>query len=153
MAEPNPRTGRLLQWIIAFKAFKAVTLVVLGVALLAARRSDPIDLLIRLALAVHLPLTSRIFDRLLRAVANLTIARETALAVAAFGYAILMGAEGYALHLRKAWARWFTIGATTSLVPIELYEIVREPHAGRILVLLANLAIIVYLFRRREIFE
>src|SRR5690348_333489 len=110
MAEPNPRTGRLLGWIIAFKAFKAATLVALGVALLAARHSDPIDLLIRLALAVHLPLTSRIFDRLLRTVSTLTIARETALGVAAFGYAVLMGSEGYALHLRKRWARWFTIG-------------------------------------------
>jgi uncharacterized membrane protein (DUF2068 family) len=153
MPEQQSRaTGHALAWIVAFKFFKSATLVVLGAALIAARHSDPVDLLIQLALAVHLPLTSRILERALTAVSNLTIAKETALAVAAFGYAGLMGAEGVALHSRKPWARWFTIGATCSLVPLEVYEIVREPHAGRILVLLANVAIVVYLLRRRELF-
>jgi uncharacterized membrane protein (DUF2068 family) len=154
MREQQPRAaGRALAWIIAFKFFKAATLVALGVTLIAVRRSDPVDLLIRLALAVHLPLTSRLLERALTAAANLTIAKETALAVAAFGYAGLMGAEGAALHSRKPWARWFTIGATSSLLPLEVYEIIREPHAGRILVLVANIAIVVYLVQRRELFE
>jgi len=153
MATSNHRPVSLLTWIIAFKFFKSATLAVLGVALLVARHSDPVDLLIRLALTVHLPLTSRVFERALLALANLTIARETALAIAAFGYSILMGAEGVALHLRKPWARWFTVGATCSLVPIEVYEIVREPHVGRVLVLVVNVAIVVYLIKRREIFE
>jgi uncharacterized membrane protein (DUF2068 family) len=57
------------------------------------------------------------------------------------------------LYLRKVWARWFTIIATSSLIPIELYEIARELHPLRVLVLLANLAIVVYLFTRKEVFE
>jgi uncharacterized membrane protein (DUF2068 family) len=64
-----------------------------------------------------------------------------------------MGAEGVALHLRKRWARWFTIVATSSLLPVELYEIAQEVHLMRILVFLANLAVIVYLVRRPEIFD
>ena len=63
-----------------------------------------------------------------------------------------MGAEGVALYLRKPWARWFTIGATSSLVPIELYEIIREIHPIRVLVLLVNIAIVIYLFVRKEMF-
>jgi uncharacterized membrane protein (DUF2068 family) len=143
----------LLAWIIAFKAFKSITLLALGIALLATRHDDPIDLLTRAALAIHLPLTSSLFDRALRFALNLSVGKQIALAITAFGYAVLMGSEGVALYLRKPWARWFTIGATSSLLPIELYEIVRELHPVRVLVLLANLAIVAYLYERKELFE
>ena len=143
----------VLPWIIAFKALKTLTLTVLGVLLLVNRHDDPVDLLTRLALAVHLPFTSRVFERAFRFAANLTMKKETALAFTAFAYAALMGTEGLSLYLRKPWARWFTVGATSSVLPIELYEIVREPHVVRVLVLVANLAIVVYLVRRRELFD
>jgi len=143
----------LLAWIIAFKAFKAPTLVALGLALLLTRRADPVDLFVRLALAVHLPLTSRVLNRLLALVANLTVTRETTLAITAFAYAALMGAEGLALYLRKPWARWFTIIATSSLIPIAVYEIARKPHVTRVLVLVVNVAIVIYLWIRRDLLE
>ncbi len=148
------RTPRsVLPWIVAFKAFKTLTLAALGVTLLVVRRTDPIDALVHFALAVHLPLTSRVFARALRFAGNLTVGKETALAVTAFGYAALMGTEGVGLYLRKPWSRWFTVGATGSLIPLELYELVREVHVVRLLVLVANVAIVVYLVRRRELFE
>jgi uncharacterized membrane protein (DUF2068 family) len=143
----------LLPWIVAFKAFKTLTLAALGVLLLVVRHSDPTHVLMRVALSVHLPLTSRAFEEALRFAASLTVTKETALAITAFGYAALMGTEGVGLYLRKPWSRWFTVGATSSLIPIEIFEIVRAPHAVRILVLIANAAIVVYLVRRRELFE
>jgi len=160
--DPNPRravTARIrirsspLSWIIAFKAFKTVTLTGLGVILLATQHDDPVDLLTRLALAIHLPLSSELFDRALGFALNLTVGKQIALAITAFGYAVLMGSEGIALYLRKRWARWFTIGATSSLLPIEVYEIVRDVRPLRVLVLLANVAIVVYLFQRKELFD
>jgi len=102
---------------------------------------------------VHIPLTSRLFDRALAWVSSLTITRQTALATTAFGYAALIGMEGVALYQRKPWARWFTIVATSSLMPIEVDEIVREPHPIRVFVLLANIAVVIYLVRRKELFE
>jgi len=147
------RRLNVLGWIVAFKAFKSLSLTAVGIVLLTVRHRDPVDLLMTAALAIHLPLTSRIFARLLAIAVNLTIRQETALALTAFGYAALMASEGIGLHLRKPWARWFTIGATSSLVPIEVYEILREPHAVRLLVFAANVAIIVYLVKRREAFD
>ncbi|HMF98950.1 MAG TPA: DUF2127 domain-containing protein [Vicinamibacterales bacterium] len=142
-----------LMWIIAFKAFKTVSLVALGITLLATRRGDPVDLLTRFALAVHLPLSSELFDRALRLAMNLTLRRQTAIGVTALGYALLMGSEGIALYLRKPWARWFTIIATSSLLPIEIYEIVREVRPLRVAVLLANVAVVIYLVKRKDLFE
>ena len=91
----------VLTWIIAFKAVKTTILTAVGVGLLTVRDADPVDVLLRLALAFHLPLTSRLLNRL----------------------------------------------------PIELYEIAREMHPIRVLVLLANVAIVVYLCRRKDVFE
>jgi uncharacterized membrane protein (DUF2068 family) len=147
------RRRRVLGWIIAFKASKAVALLALGIVLLSTRHSDPLDLFVRLALTVHLPLSSRLLERLLAFISGLTITRQAALAMTAFGYAALMSSEGIALYLRKPWARWFTIIATSSLIPIEVYEIVRKTNVFRLLVLLINVAIVAYLWQRRDLLE
>ena len=143
----------VLSWIIAFKAFKAIILTAVGVALLTLRHADPMAVVIRLALAFHLPLTSRLLDRLLTSLSRLTLTRETALAITAFGYTILMATEGVSLYCRRPWARWFTVIATSSLIPVEVYKIIRQIHAVRVIVLLGNLAIVVYLWSRRDVFE
>jgi uncharacterized membrane protein (DUF2068 family) len=46
-----------------------------------------------------------------------------------------------------------TVVASSSLVPVEIYEIVREVHPIRVVVLVINVAIVVHLWRRKEIFD
>jgi uncharacterized membrane protein (DUF2068 family) len=147
------RSSALLPWIVAFKAAKAALLTLLGVAVLLAQDRNPVEVAVRLAEAVHLPLSSRLFSRLYELAIRTTPAKEVAAALTAFGYAILMGTEGVGLYLRRSWARWFTIGATSSLMPIEVYEVAREPGIVRVVILLINAALVVYLWRRKEIFE
>ncbi len=143
----------LLPAIVALKAVEAALLVGLGTTLFVTRYADSADLLVRLALAVHLPLTSRLFNETLALTTDLTVRRHVALAITAFAYAALMATEGVGLALRKAWARWFTIIATSSLIPVEVYEIVRIPRPLRILILLLNVAVVIYLARRKEVFD
>lgn len=143
----------LLPWIVVFKAVKSTLLMALGIGLLFSIQRDPVEEVWRVAEAVHLPVTSHIFDRALTLAFSATPRKELGLALAAFGYAVLMGTEGIGLYLRRPWARWFTIGATGSLIPAEIYEIVREVRPLRIGVLLANIAVVVYLWRRKEVFE
>jgi len=147
------RSASLLPWIVAFKALKAILLTALGVAALSTIHRDPVDVVVRVALAVHLPVTSRLFDRAVTLALRATPKREVAVAMTAFGYAFVLGMEGIGLYLRRSWARWFTIGATSSLIPLEVYEIVREPRLLRVLVLLLNAVVVVYLWRRKEVFE
>jgi len=143
----------LLPAIVALKAIEAALLVGLGTTLFLTRYADPAELLVRLALAVHLPLTSRLFNETLALTTDLTVRRHIALAITAYGYAALMATEGVGLYLRKPWARWFTIIATGYLIPVEIYEVVRIPRPLRVLVLLLNIAVVVYLARRKEIFD
>jgi uncharacterized membrane protein (DUF2068 family) len=105
---------------------KAVILAALGIALLTTRHSDPVALVMRLALTIHLPASSRLLDWAIAALSTLTVSRQTTLAATAFAYAVLMAAEGVAVSFRKPWARWSTVVANSSLVPVEVYEIVRE---------------------------
>jgi uncharacterized membrane protein (DUF2068 family) len=143
----------VLPWIVAFKAIKAALLTAFGVTVLFVIHRDPVEVVLHLAQAVHLPLTSRLVDRALMLAVHTTPTKEVAVALTTFGYAILMGTEGVGLYLRRSWARWFTIGATSSLMLVEVYEIIREPRALRVLILVLNGAVVVYLWGRREIFE
>ena len=77
------RRATLLPWVIAFKAFKAITLTALGIALFVARGTDPLDVLVRMALAFHLPMTSALFVCAYKLATRLAISHQTALANAA----------------------------------------------------------------------
>jgi uncharacterized membrane protein (DUF2068 family) len=56
--------------------------------------------------------------------------------------------EGWALYRRYVWSRWLVVATTVSLIPFEVIALVHHANSGRALVLLVNLAIVVYLIRR-----
>jgi uncharacterized membrane protein (DUF2068 family) len=64
------------------------------------------------------------------------------------GYAALFLTEGTGLLFRKRWAEWLTIVATSSLMPIEVYELIKKFTAVRLLALLINAAVVLYLIYR-----
>ena len=61
--------------------------------------------------------------------------------------------EGTGLLFRKRWAEWLTIVATSSLMPIAVYELVEKFTAVRLFALLINAAVLlylIYLVRQKE---
>jgi len=70
-----------------------------------------------------------------------------AVGLVALGYAVLFGIEGVGLWLGKHWAEWFTVIATGSLIPLELYETLYHFGWLKLATLVGNVAIIVYLVR------
>ena len=56
--------------------------------------------------------------------------------------------EGVGLLLRRHWAEYLAVIATASFLPLEIYELVERVEASRALVVLVNLAIVVYLAAR-----
>lgn len=67
------------------------------------------------------------------------------LSVGTFFYAALFLIEGIGLSLRMRWAEYLTIVSTASLLPIEMYGLIRRPGEAKALVLLVNVAIVAYL--------
>ena len=68
-----------------------------------------------------------------------------ALSIGTFFYSALFLTEGVGLALRKRWAEYLTIVSTASLLPLEVYELVKSLDMAKVLVLLANIAVVVYL--------
>jgi uncharacterized membrane protein (DUF2068 family) len=72
---------------------------------------------------------------------------QLALAITAASTAVVL-TEGIGLWLRKPWAAWVTVIATTSLIPFELWELFQRPpgHRWTVAVTLAvNVLIAAYL--------
>jgi uncharacterized membrane protein (DUF2068 family) len=139
--------GRLI-WLIALeRSVRGVVLVAAGAYLLAKAGSNFGDIANHLAQRIeldpHRPFVRHLIDRLGR----LSRHQVTLFGVAAIGYGVLEIVEGAGLFYRKRWAEWLTVIATSLLIPLELYELVRHPSwlkAGGIAV---NVAIVVYLVR------
>jgi uncharacterized membrane protein (DUF2068 family) len=70
------------------------------------------------------------------------------LSIGTFIYAAIFLTEGTGLLLRKRWAEYFTIVSTGLLIPLEVYELVHHVTFVKILVMILNVAIVVYLIRR-----
>lgn len=64
------------------------------------------------------------------------------------GYAALFLTEGTGLLLRKRWAEWLTIIATSSFMPLELYELIKKFSALGLLLLFVNAAVVLFLVYR-----
>lgn len=122
------RRDRIIVAIAVFRLVKALGLVLAGAGVLHGGALEHL-----VASFTHLP-SHRIHE----------------LAWGAFAYAALFTTEGVGLLLRKRWAEWLTIIATTSFIPFEIIEVVRKPTALRIAIVIANAAIVVYLIWRRR---
>jgi uncharacterized membrane protein (DUF2068 family) len=82
---------------------------------------------------------------LLERVANVNPHRLKELSAGTFFYAALAFCEGTGLALRMRWAEYLTVVTTASLLPIEVYELFLRPDWPRVLILLVNIACVVYL--------
>jgi uncharacterized membrane protein (DUF2068 family) len=67
-------------------------------------------------------------------------------------YALLEGAEAVGLWYGKRWAEYLTFLATTLLLPLEVYELTERFSVLKILTLVINLAVVVYLLLAKRLF-
>jgi uncharacterized membrane protein (DUF2068 family) len=62
-----------------------------------------------------------------------------------FFYALLHMVEGIGLILEKAWAGYLVVVATSTLIPLEIYEIAKKPTLLRFSLFFLNVGIVIYL--------
>jgi uncharacterized membrane protein (DUF2068 family) len=140
--------SRLLRLIAIFKLLKAVLLVAVGVGALNLLHRDVARAVEHWAELLKLDPNSRYMDTALEKASNITPDKIKALGLGSIIYAALFLTEGIGLWLEKRWAEWFTVIITSSLIPIEIYEVSRRTTPLKIAVLLINIAIVVYLVHR-----
>ncbi len=69
-------------------------------------------------------------------------------AIGALAYGFLELVEGVGLWLDKLWAEYLTVIATSLLIPLEVYELVRKPSLLKAAGIVVNVLIVLYLAHR-----
>jgi uncharacterized membrane protein (DUF2068 family) len=140
--------SRLLRLIALFKLVKAALLIAVGVGALNLLHKDVAGAVEHWVELLRLDPNNHYIDIALEKASNLTPDKIKQLGLGSMIYAGLFLTEGIGLGLEKRWAEWLTVIITSSLIPIEIYEIYRHPTAIKIAVLLINIAIGAYLLYR-----
>ena len=134
--------------IALFKLVKAALLIAVGVGALKMLHKDVAGAVEHWVELLRLDPNNHYIDTALEKASNLTPDKIKELGLGSMIYAGLFLTEGIGLWLEKRWAEWLTVIITSSLIPIEIYEIYRHPTAIKIAVLLINIAIVAYLVYR-----
>jgi uncharacterized membrane protein (DUF2068 family) len=74
------------------------------------------------------------------------------LAFVLLAFAALEASEMVGLWLNKRWAEYLTFIATTALVPFEVYELTNGLSAFKLVALIINLAVVIYLLLAKRLF-
>ncbi len=143
---PGKRShGRGLRLIAAFKLLKGFALLGVGIGALKLLHKDMAEVVEQWVNIFRVDPHNHFIHSLLVKLAILDERRLKELSIGTFIYSGLFLTEGAGLALRKRWAEYFTIITTSSLLPLEIYELARRASIWKGLALLINLAVVAYL--------
>jgi uncharacterized membrane protein (DUF2068 family) len=75
-----------------------------------------------------------------------------AVAAVAAAYAVVEGVEAVGLWLERRWAEYLTFVATCAFFPYEIYELAKTVSPFKVVAIVVNVAIAVYLLRAKRLF-
>jgi uncharacterized membrane protein (DUF2068 family) len=136
-----------LRVIAIYKAVKTVCLILVAIAAFRLYQQANFEHLVHWLEHLSLTDSNNLRRRLVDTLEELGPSKFVAIGIVALAYAAIFATEGIGLWLRKHWAEWFTVIATGSLIPIELYEVFVHFSLLKLAALVANVAIVVYLVR------
>jgi uncharacterized membrane protein (DUF2068 family) len=132
----------------AAKLVKAGLLVAMGLVLLGTLHTDLGETITTWATCVHVDPHNKYFHAAVAKLTGLDEHKKELVAAGSFAYAALFSTEGIGLLLDRRWGEWLTVVATTSFIPMEIYELVQEVHAARVILLVVNVAVVIYLIAK-----
>ncbi|HXQ32065.1 MAG TPA: DUF2127 domain-containing protein [Steroidobacteraceae bacterium] len=145
---PPPRSLGLLRAIAVFKFGKAAFVIATGLALL--RFYDPAvnGMLLRLAHDLPYAFEQHLMRDAIAFLSGMSPRQIQIIAAASFSTSALFLVEGVGLWMGLHWGEILTVVATSSLIPLEIYEIFHRFTAAKVLVLVANVVVVSYLIWR-----
>jgi len=136
-----------LRVIAIYEAVKTIGLLLVAGAAFHLNRTQNFDHLVHWLEHLSLADSNGLRWKLVALLQQMGPSKFVAIGIVALAYALLFGIEGVGLWLGKRWAEWFTVIATGSLIPLELYETLYHFGWLKLATLIGNVAIIVYLVR------
>jgi uncharacterized membrane protein (DUF2068 family) len=136
------------RWIVAigvWKLLEAALMIALGIGALRLLHKDLVDVATRFIIDIGRDPEGHIANLILDKIALIDPHRLKQISIAVFAGAGLHILEGVGLVLRKVWAEYITLILTASFLPWEMIEILRHATWIKAVLLLLNLAVVVYL--------
>lgn len=90
--------------------------------------------------------------RLLHRITGLDRSAITVLLVTAAVYCVIEGVEAVGLWRERRWAEYLTAVATVGFLPFEVHELIKRVTPLRIVALVVNVAILIWLVRAKHLF-
>jgi uncharacterized membrane protein (DUF2068 family) len=152
-APTSERNDRLLPWIAAERAFRAVVLLAVGLVLVTHPHADWASEIARLAQKLGFDPKENWIQRLIDKVRKIHAHEDVVFGVAALAYGALEGAESYGLFRRRPWGERLTVVATSLLFVPELWELTKSASVLKFGALAVNALVVAYLvwrLRRRR---
>jgi len=144
---PERGGGRFL-WLVALeRTVRGLLLLAAGIYLLAKAGSNFGDIADHVARRLELDPRRPFIRHLIAKLGHLRRHEVQVFGAGAIGYGLLELVEGGGLLMRKRWAEWLTVLATSLLVPFEAYELVRHPSVLKAAGVVVNILIVAYLVR------
>jgi len=143
--DPHRRQRRVLQAVAMFEFFKGIFVVLMGFCALALVHKDVWLYAESLLALLHINTDRRSAQLFLDFADNATDARLWAAARIAFAYSVLRFTEAYGLWRGRTWAEWIALVSGALLLPLEIRELMRGLSLLRSVVLVGNLAVVLYM--------
>ena len=145
----------LIRLIIIERIVKSAILITLALSLIVLGRTGilyrwAVDANRELLLVSDANVIFRLADRLLVYVGFFQ--HQTILGLVLIAYALVEGAEGVGLAMRRRWAEYLIVIATGLLIPFEAWEVAHKVTLLRVGGLVLNIAIVAYLAYRKRLF-
>ena len=145
---PTAQRDRLLPWIAAERALRAILLVAVGIVLLTHLHENWAHDVTDLTRSAGLNPKSNWIQRILHDAAKLSSSRTLLFGIIALAYAALEGTEAYGLWKGRRWAEWLTVLATSLLLIPEIWALTKGASLLKVGGLIVNIAIVAYLLVR-----
>ena len=142
------RRDRLLPWIAAERAFRAVVLVSVGIALVSHPHANCASDVSHLAQHLGFDPKENWIQRIISDVSKLHAHQDLVFGAVALAYGILEGAEAYGLFKRRRWGEWLPVVATSVLFVPEAWELTKSTTPLKIAAVIVNVLVVAYLLWR-----
>lgn len=124
---------------------KGLVVLLAGFGILSLVHRDAWDVAESFLEWLHISPETRYAQVFLNLADQVTDAKLWAVALGALAYSTLRFMEAYGLWRERAWAEWLALISGAIYLPFEVYELARRPDWIRLVILVVNLAVVLYM--------
>jgi uncharacterized membrane protein (DUF2068 family) len=146
----SPQRAPTLYGIVAFKVIRGLILLMLAMQTYKLVGEELRPHFEAAVVGLKLDPETEFFDHLGDRIDAITPVNVGWAATGALLYGLLSLAEGIGLAFRTRWAGLLVVAESGFFIPLETYALIKKPSMTILVILILNIAILVYLHRNRK---